>query len=920
MEKAVLVGRERELGLLHEELERARSGDPRVVLVEGEAGIGKTALIRRFVDDLGDYRVLHASGDLSEQQVPFAVVDQLMRVADNDSSTPVAIDLSAEAQDPITVGATLLAAFGDLQGEETLVVVIDDAHWVDLASLQALTFALRRLVADSVLAVFVTRPGLIETLAPSIPALAGEHGLHLPVSGLSPEEVVSLAQRLGVEEITARDAERLQEHTKGNPLHVTALLQEMGPEELGERSDAPMPAPRSYAEVVHQRLSAFPEPSLRLIRAAAVLGMRAALGTAMALAAVGITAPAVDAAVDSELVYLRGSGPGTEVIFHHPLTHSAVYHRIPPELRSELHVGAAALATEEQTRLRHLVLASTGADPDLADELETFARGEATRGAWSSGVWGMLASADASPERERNEQRTLVAIELAIAAGDAQTVTTLAPKLEDFSESPRRAYILGLLAVVAGRQKQAEVLLRVVWDALGDPPSDPALAASVGGWLAPLMVNQGRSSEVIDWARKVLANVPESAKGVPNLGTVLITLGATGNADEGLELVKDLPQDEELETWSTDLLAGRGVLRVWTEDLEGARQDLRRVISVARKRGPFVDLALALFYLCDTEYRLGRWDESMMHGELAASASEDAGQLWILALVHGIAIAPLAGRGDWEPAEQHARKAAQAAETLGDMGARLWAGMGAARLAHARRDFALVVAALEPLPKSQHLEGMWDPGVQPWQTLYAEAMIQLGNLEDGGNTLRDLEDRLGDAGLPSARSDAARVRGMLEAARGRDDEAEAAFGRSLEIVGSLERPFLAGRNELAYGEFLRRKGRRRDASRHLLAARGCFELLGARPYTERTDGELAACGLTPTPRGERSTNLTPQEVAVATLVSQGVSNREAAAELVVSVKTIEYHLGHIYAKLGVRTRGQLTHKLSEQQNAPQLTT
>jgi ATP/maltotriose-dependent transcriptional regulator MalT len=396
---------------------------------------------------------------------------------------------------------------------------------------------------------------------------------------------------------------------------------------------------------------------------------------------------------------------------------------------------------------------------------------------------------------------------------------------------------------------------------------------------------------------------------------VLITFGATGHFDEGLGLVEGVFEDDDLEVWSTELLVGRGVLRVYTEDVEGARRDLERVRSITRERGPFVDFLISLFYRSDLEYRIGRWDDAVTYGELAASVAEDANQPWVLALVHGVAAFPLASRGEWEPAQRHASRAREAAEQLGDLAAKIWAAMAQGRLAHARRDFNAMVDAFAPLLALEHTEGLWDPGIQPWEALYAESLIHIGRMEEGEAVLGRLEARLGETGLPSARADAARVRGMIRAANSRDDEATAAFERSLEIVRTIERPFLEGRNELAYGEFLRRRGKRGAASEHLLAARERFERLRARPYLEWTDAELAACGLTPHPRGEQPASFTPQELAVATLVSQGMSNREAAAELVMSVKTVEYHLGHVFSKLGVRSRSQLTRKMFEVQPA-----
>jgi len=280
--------------------------------------------------------------------------------------------------------------------------------------------------------------------------------------------------------------------------------------------------------------------------------------------------------------------------------------------------------------------------------------------------------------------------------------------------------------------------------------------------------------------------------------------------------------------------------------------------------------------------------------------------------VHAVASWPLAARGDWQQAARHAEASTAAAATLGadDLAAKIWSAMARARLAHARRQPAGVVSALGSMGESRYQDGLWSPGVQPWQALYAEALVQLDRLDDAALVLDRLDELLTDPRLRRAKSEAARVRGLLHAARGQHASAEDCFAAALSRTEGIEATFTSARNEAAVGKYLRRRGRRRSAAEHLHQARAKFVRLGATPYAEEMTDELAACGQTVAVLGPGSpTGLTPQEVAVANLVSQGLSNKETAARLVVSVKTVEYHLGHAYAKLQVRTRSELVRRL-----------
>ncbi len=900
------VARDAELAFLAAQLEQARAGRPRIVGIEGPAGMGKSALVRRFLASAGEARVLAASADEAEQALAYGVVEQLVTGAG--VSLPAVLDtlVSGGGADPLSVGAGLVELVGGLQAGGVVVVVVDDVQWADAPSLQALVFALRRLRVDRVLALMVFREEAAWRLPEGLTRLLGaEQAARLRLEGLDAAALQTLSAQLGMGRLSLAAAERLRRHTGGSPLHARTLLEELPPNAL-TRPGTALPAPRSMRMLVLSRLASCPPDARRLVVAATVLGLRCPLGTLQRLAQVEEPLEALEQAIGAGLLEEVDKSTERAVTLPHPLVRAAVYDDLGPATRAELHARAAELVDDEALRLHHLVAAAARPDAELAADVDALARHHAACGAWAAAGNWLVSAAHLSPTRDDRERRLLEATEWLLLAGDMCSALALAPEIVTFAEGSRRHYIQGRLALVSGRQGEAEQLLRSAWE-LCEPAEQAELAGAIAGQLAGLYLNWGRGEETVTWARRAQeASSGAEATASPR-SLLLLALAAVGRADEGLALVASLPEEvTEPGPAEIDALLGRGVLRLWTDDFAGAHQDLAAVTEACRAQGPFHARLIALFYLAETEYRLGRWQDAVVHGELAASGAQDAEQVWTLALAHAAATFPLAGRGDWQAAQAHADSAAEAAQALGDMASVLWAAMAQARLAHARADYQNVVAALHRFTALAGASGVEEPGIQPWRELYAEALVHLGRLEEAAAALAPLEERAAQRRLHSALAGAARVRGLLAAAQGRTDEAEAAFVEGQAHAENTDARFAQAQLEAAYGSLLRRLGRRRAAGERLLSACERFACLGAQPFLDRCQQELAACGLTPVPRAQTyPTQLTPQELAVARLVSAGRTNRQVAAELVVSIKTVEYHLAHVYAKLGIRSRREL---------------
>ena len=314
----VFVGRDDELATLRAAFDGVRREGARTVVIDGDAGIGKSALVERFLSELEGIPRLRASGDESESHVRFALADQLLRMCGGSA---------IGAAQHVAVGMELLEAMTSAAGDHGCVVVVDDAHLADADSLRALLFAARRLAQSPVLILLAVRDdGLPEgwlKLAPSV-----------TLGPLTREHVSALGAQLGVP-MTPQAARRLHEHTGGNPLHARAVLREAPDAGHWLHEPRPLPAPRSYAQLIQRRLEQCRPEVVRLLEAAATLGVRAPLWTVLDLAQVELVT--LDDAVATGLIR-----HGRLVEFTHPLTRAAIYDGLVPSRRAELNARAAA--------------------------------------------------------------------------------------------------------------------------------------------------------------------------------------------------------------------------------------------------------------------------------------------------------------------------------------------------------------------------------------------------------------------------------------------------------------------------------------------------------------------------------------------------------------------------------------------------
>ena len=920
--RGVFVGRAAELAVLGAAAAAvARCGQPEVVLVEGEAGIGKSTLLARFVSGVAGATVLRGSGDEAERRLPYGIVCQLVASAQGAGGSPptlLASELS-DGIDPFAVGAELVVWLGQLcRGRGMVLAVIDDLQWADGPSARALLFAVRRLQSDQVLVVVSARSGELSRLGGGWQRfLAGDHRAgRVRLGGLGPGDVVALGRAVGMGELPRWAVSRLLEHTGGNPLYCRAVLEEVGIEGL-DRPGGALRVPRPLAGAVLLRLGSLSLAARELVVASAVLGHHCELAAAAALAGLGDPLPALGEAAAAGILVEQRGGARVGIGFSHLLVQRAVYGDLSPARRRQLHEQAARLV-DRHGALGHRVAAAAGPDDGLASDLEAAGREAHRLGRTAQAAAWLAQAAAASSESAAADRRLLDALEILVACGDVAEAEVLAARVWAAGPGARQRWLLGALDFLAGRAGAAEERLVEAWQT-HDRVRDASVGAAAAAQLAVFCLVAGRIPEAIGWGeRAAAASAAPAAVRHRALGVLAIAFSADGRGPQGLARLAFLPAaPSEVPREDTDTLVLRGMARFLAEDLAGAIADLSTGAARLCAGVPLRHASHCLCYLAAAEYRLGSWDDAVAHAELAVSLAQDADRVRDLGFVHSVAAVVPALRGDWELAGAHARMATQAAQAADAPGAITAAATAQAFLAMAQGDLegvADAAAAARATGRAQHLHlvGRYD-----WPSLEIDALIGLGRFGQAETALAELEAALSPAGPASALVATARLRGDLATAVGHQAAAAAAFETAWRRAHGLRAPLTLAQLEISDARRLCAAGQPQTAVARLRSARQRLITLGARPYLQACDRDLAAADTPARPQTAPALpGLTPAEQAVAHLVAAGHSNRQAAGELYVSVKTVEFHLRHIFDKLGIRSRHELTTRTGAPQPRP----
>ena len=886
----VFIGRRAELAQLDAEWERVICGIPRVVWITGEAGNGKTAFVREWIAGLGaETAKIVATADSGERELEYSLLQQL-------GVTDVGV-----AEDALSAGASLLHHLGACASDRPLVLAVDDAHDGDAQSLQALAFAVRRLRADAVLTLVLSRP--VQPTGPleSLRRLAADHGSTVELSGLAAGEVAELVQARGHGHLPAPAAERLRAHTGGSPLHVVGLCRELSSADL--QGPDPLPAPRSFSLLVATTLAELPTAAQDLARAAAILGASPRIEAAARLAGILDAPTAADELANAGLLQPVHTSTGWELRWSHPLVRSAVYEEIGLADRVRLHRSAAQVA-DGTDALEHLVAASVGPDEDLAQRLVEAARAAECEGRVRTSAELLLKAHHLSAAAEEAPSRLIQCMDQLLLCGDVASVLPLLPSLVGLPETPAALQTRARLSWMSGDLAAARSLAERAWD--GAPLDTAQLRVALAAMLAQIEILDGRPSAAVAWSDQVLALPKLSAaqRSAAQAGAVL-ALALEGEVASALGRIADLPEDPAaVAVERHPELRARGFAKMIGDDLVGAVPDLLAVAS-AMRLDPTPERLVALCGAAEAEYRAGHWSSAIGLAEQAASLGDDAEQTWVLGFLHSIPVLALAGRGNWVEAERHLRRALEVAPMIADEATRAYVADAQVHLDLCRGDPAAAVRHGRATVMGEATAPR-EPGIMRLPVHFASALVSIGQLDEAESLLTVLEARAQTTGRASRLCSLARVRGELAASRRDTAAARTSFEQAQELeehADALE----AGLIHLGYGRLRRRRGERRAAREQLTMARDLFQGLGAVPWVLRCDAELDLAGVRrPTADSMKDGDpLTPQERIVAELVCAGRTNQQVANDLVISVKTVGSHLGNVYTKLDIHSRTQL---------------
>ncbi len=900
----VFVGRAAELAQVTDVIAMVEAGQPWLVAIEGDPGVGKTALARRCLAETEgvSWRVLSARADQAEADLDFGLVDQLLRAAGEVSQPVMPAGGIESAISSFAVGARVLQVVGDRLATGSGAIFIDDLQWADRKSVEALTFMLRRLSVDPALFIVTYRgprdrlDGAAQRMLSSV-----ENRLHIPLDGLRLDEVASLAAALGTGSLDDEMVRRLYQGTGGHPLYLRTLLSEGSGFDPRARGKAALP--RSLAAAIGDHLRGLPSETVVVLGMLAVLNLRMPLAQLGQAAQVGSPSAAIEPAVAAGLVEWWPEEPTCPVAIRHPLVRDAIYAGIPAARRRLLH-ARAALVVSEAASWEHRVAALDQPDEDLATQLEQLAAEEAAAGHPALAATHLQWASDISPARADRERRLLTAA-LHLTLAEESPGGGLREAVEGTAPSPLRGCVLGTMAYSSGQLHEAERRFsQALAEAQEDPDSQP-MAAQIANRLAGTYTLMGDGENALTFGRQALEGGLLDAA-VASQTRTLIAMGASmvSSPHVGLAELAHLDADPAQVRWiDVDGLSYRGMLWLLAGDPGRAISDLASSLGLAR-RGATLTLGVrAYFWLALAQYLAGAWDDALLTAEHGFAAAAIHSRRFELPLLHLAAGCVPAGRGAAEEAERHARLAEEAAASVDYSQERLYAGMGRALVCQAAGDYLGMADALGPWQDHAVLDGRSRLTAVLWRPLLAEGLVGSGQLQQAAAVLTQLRADSGQVAylIPAL----AWLEGWLAEQRGAPEEALAVYTRGEESSG-IRSPVHTARLLLAHGRLLRRTGQRRLAIERLQRANAEYQRLRAAPFTARVEAELAACRLPGSPATKQSVlELTSRETEVAHLVGKGLSNPEIAAELFVSRKAVEYHLGNIYAKCGLQGRQQL---------------
>ncbi|MEV1066434.1 LuxR C-terminal-related transcriptional regulator [Streptomyces sp. NPDC050263] len=888
-----------------------RGGESRALVVRGEPGAGKTSLLEYLVDQARGFHIARVTSIQSEMELAFAGLHQLCRpMLDRLHSLPPvqrdavsgALGLGSErAPDGFLVALGVLGLLSEVARDQPLLCVVDDAQWLDRASMQTLAFTARRLVADSVAIVFAAR---VSDEVP--PGTAEPTGLpELLIEGLPDHEARSLLRSVLPGPWDEHVLGRIVAETRGNPLALLELPKMSTPVELAGGFGLPSARPVSdrIQAAYLQTIAGLPREARRYLLAAAAdpTGEPALLWRAAEQ--LGIDIEASGPAVAAGLVKI-----GERVTFFHPMVRSAVYWAASPEERRGTHRALADVTdpgADPDRRAWHAAHGAFGPDEAVAAELERSAGRARTRGGVAATAAFMTRAADLTPDPARRQERALAAARAAHEAGNPDIALRLLSIVEAGPLDERRRgevdLVRALIAFTTNRGSEAPVLLLKAASRLA--PHDVALARETYLEVINAAIFAGPQAygdqryEVARAARSLPTPHPPRPADLLLDGIAERIVEGHAGAVPGLRLALRAcrgpglsPQDGLRWLWLICVTA----VGVW--DHETMSVLTARHLELARNAGQATALPLALTMRCVVHVLDGELAKAAALAEEAQTVSEAVGTA---APIYG-ALFVAAWRGREAECIDLSKRAGEGASRRGEGVGPVVSGWGRAVLYNSLGRYA---EAAEAAATATREYPRLEMGIPTWSLVeYIEATARQGT---PGPALAAL-DRLVEVTQPSGTDWALGIEARSRALLSEGTEAE---GHYLKAIDRLSRTSVRGelaRARLLYGEWLRRERRRQAAREQLRMAHELFVAMGMEGFAQRAIRELAATGENVRKRTVSSkSELTPHEAQIIRFVREGLTNPEIASRLFISPRTVEWHLRKIFGKLRVTSRKQL---------------
>ena len=919
----VLHGRDIELARLDALIEDARRGTAGSVVVHGEPGVGKSALLAEVLSTLSGVRVLRTQGLESESPLAFAALHRLLRpVLDLVGRLPepqahalgVAFGQETGTVEPFLVAVATLSMLTEAAEQQPVVCVVDDAHWLDVASTDALLFATRRLEADPVAMVFAARDTDARTFTPEgVPSLR--------LDGLDAAAVRALLAENTSVVIAAEVIDRLLAETGGNPLALVELPAGLSDAQLA--GTAPLP-PQLMLTTGVERV--FLDRSRRLTTGAQTLMLVAVADDTGQLATVQRAAATLRVGPDT-VAEAERSGllaiSGDTVTVRHPLVRSAVYQAATANERREVHraLSDALDVLEDSDRATwHRAVAADGPDEKLVAALDQVGARAERRGGYRAAADAYERAAELTADPLAKAGRQLAAARNAWASGQTARSTRLLSAARGRADDPLLLAdidrLRGRIAVNVGSAADAHRIFTQAAEQVAVHEPVRALEMAVAAAVA-------RSHGIDSGARLPADTIdvtvsPQDTARTRCLKHLLVSTrhdiaGDRASAFDELHAAQATALGAADTLADLDLLGNLANAALHLGDDEAHRHFYALMLSTARENGDGMAVLYALQRVPFSHYVGGQWAALRNSSEEAVTLGLSVGQVAATAAPRAwlTLLAALEGRPDYDERLTSLEALVSAHPPVGILAQPVadltrWAkgikALFAGDAIGALHQFRQMAAASWPmqLPALMLMSAQdrIDAAVRSDDRTQARAWVQ------------DLEAFAAGTGLPWAQAAAAFGRAMSsehdDAEQG--DRVSELFETSLAHHAAANRPYDRARVQLAYGEFLRRNQRRVDARSQLRAALVTFEDLHAGPLVERAGQELRASGETARKRDPSTAlNLTPMELKVAELVSQGLSNKDVAAQCWVSPRTVAFHLRNVFTKTGVTSRGELAH-------------